>query len=160
MRQFLFPRRPLSRRTLLSCHLMLQITLLVVAVAWLAPRTPWLADTTWAEAWPPLVLGIAVTLLGMAGLRLVVELALLPHYLAAQRDGFAPSAVITRSFDRRPAVHDTQDSWISGQRREDDDAVLGEARVTQPATPMMRRRNKAEPTLDFTSTTTRQEPQL
>lgn len=165
MRQFLFPRRPLSRRTLLFSHLVLQLGLLVIGVAWLAPRTPWLAETRWAMAWPELVIGFSVMLLAMAGARLLVELWLLPHYLASQREGFAPSAVITRAFDRRPAVHDADESWISGGRRhEAEDTVLSAARVTQPATPMTRRRRQDEPTLDLTGGTpepvSREEPRL
>lgn len=165
MRQFLFPRRPLSRRTLLFSHLVLQLGLLVIGIAWLIPRTPWLAEASWATAWPELVIGLSVLLLSMVGARLLAELWLLPHYLAGQREGFAPSAVITRAFDRRPAVHDTKESWISGGRRhEAEDTVLGEARVTQPAAPMGRRRRQGEPTLDLAAGTPepdpRQEPRL
>mgnify|MGYP007130849215 CR=1 FL=1 len=62
MRQFLFPRRPLSRGTLLFCHLLLQLGLAAGAALWLAPRTPWLAPLGWAEAWPPLALGVTSNL--------------------------------------------------------------------------------------------------
>ncbi|GGX84595.1 hypothetical protein GCM10007160_09810 [Litchfieldella qijiaojingensis] len=149
MRQFLFPRHPLSRRTLIFTHLVIQLSLLVAGIAWLAPRTPWLAETSWAGAWPELVLGGGTLLLAMAGARLLAELWLLPYHLANLRAGFAPGAVITRSFDRRPAVHDANDSWTSASRRHDaEDTVLGTARVTQPATPK-RRQRQDEPTLDL-----------
>ncbi|WP_253447596.1 hypothetical protein [Halomonas sp. Y3] len=94
MRQFLFPRRPLSRGTLLFCHLLLQLGLVAGAALWLAPRTPWLAPLSWAEAWPPLALGGGLWLLAAVALRLLAELWLLPHHLA-NAAGAGP--VITRS---------------------------------------------------------------
>ncbi|EPC00898.1 hypothetical protein L861_05715 [Litchfieldella anticariensis FP35 = DSM 16096] len=165
MRQFLFPRRPLSRRTLIFSHLVIQLGLLMTGVAWLAPRTPWLAETAWSQAWPELILGISILLLAMVGARLLAELWLLPHFLVNQRAGFAPGEVITRSFDRRPAVHDTNDSWTGAARRHDvEDTVLGAARVTQPAA-SARRQRQSEPTLDMAANATpeptpRHEPRL
>nr|WP_163501560.1 hypothetical protein [Halomonas socia] len=161
MRQFLFPRAPLARATLLSCHLLLQIGLLASAALWLAPRTPWLSGADWAEAWPSLALGGGGLLLAMVALRLLVELWLLPHHLGQLRGGFAPSAVVTRSFERRPAVHDSQEAWTS-QAREmhlEEDSV-GEARVAR-----LRRRGVDEPTLDLAGdpapeAASRQEPRL
>lgn len=144
MRQFLFPRAPLSRTTLLFCHAILQLGLLLGAIAWLAPHLPALSGSSWAEAWPTLALGSGVTLLAMVAVRLLVELWLLPHYLGSLRGGFAPSAVVTRSYERRPAVHDSQEAWTSQAREVHvEDGVVGSARVTQ------RRRSNSEPTLDL-----------
>jgi hypothetical protein len=149
MRQFLFPRRPLSRGTLLASHLLLQLGLLSGAALWLAPRTPWLAATDWASAWPALALGSSSWLLAAVALRLLVELWLLPHHLAA-RPGFAPGAVVTRSFERRPAVHAEEAAWTSEARRvEVEDSVLGSARVKRPAEPLKPQRTVSEPTLDL-----------
>lgn len=162
MRQFLFPRAPLSRTTLLFCHFTLQLGLLIGGAMWLAPRTPWLSGAPWAAAWPSLALGGGLLLLAMVGVRLLAELWLLPHHQMAQRNGFAPSAMITRSFEQRPAVHDSAEAWTSQARQIDaEDTVLGSARVTRP-----RRRGGDEPTLDLATphtpepTTTRQEPHL
>lgn len=166
MRQFLFPRAPLSRTTLLFCHATLQLGLLLGAIAWLAPHVPALSGSNWAEAWPTLALGSGVTLLAMVAVRLLVELWLLPHYLGSLRGGFAPSAVVTRSYERRPAVHDSQDAWTSQAREVHvEDGVVGSARVTQ------RRHANNEPTLDLAAnsgaepspsqpTAARQEPRL
>lgn len=164
MRQFLFPRRPLPRRTLLFCHLVIQLGLAIAGGGWLASRTPWLSSQSWTSAWPELVLGGSLMLLAMVGARLLAELWLLPHHLAEQRPGFAPSAVMTRSFDRRPAVHDEGNAWTSAARSVDaEDTVLGSARVSQPAP--SRRRSVDEPTLDFATSgipepLSRQEPRL
>lgn len=145
MRQFLFPRHPLSRGTLLTCHLLMQLGLLAGALLWLAPRTPWLIPTTWQAAWPSLALGGGLWLLAAVVLRLVAELWLLPHNLTG-RLGAGP--VITRSWERRPAVHDAESAWTSEARALDpEDGVVGSARVTRPAE---RRRQQAnEPTLDL-----------
>lgn len=143
MQQFLFPRRPLSRGTLLFCHLLLQLGLVAGAVLWLAPRTPWLAPLGWGEAWPPLALGGGLWLLAAVAMRLVAELLLLPHHLAGSR-GAGP--VITRSWERRPAVHDSNAAWTSDARAMDtDDSTVGSARVRRPAERMRAR----EPSLDL-----------
>ncbi|MFC3285691.1 hypothetical protein [Litchfieldella rifensis] len=157
MRQFLFPRRPLPRRTLLFCHLVIQVGLLVAGGGWLASRTPWLSSQDWASAWPELVLGGSLLLLAIVATRLLAELWLLPHHLAEQRPGFAPSAVVTRSFDRRPAIHDEGHAWTSAARSVDaEDTVLGSARVSQPAP--SRRRGLDEPTLDLAASGTPEPP--
>jgi hypothetical protein len=136
MRQFLFPRRPMSRGVLLFSHLVLQLGLLTAATLWLMPRTPWLAAIAWSHAWPSLALGTGLWLATAVGLRLLVELCLLPHHLEA-REGFSPGDVVTRSFERRPAVHDAQSAWTSEARPiETEPSVLGSARVTRPAEPL------------------------
>lgn len=148
MRQFLFPRRPLSRGTLLFCHLLLQLGLAAGAALWLAPRTPWLAPLSWAESWPPLALGGGLWLLAAVALRLLAELWLLPHHLAGQL-GAGP--VITRSYERRPAVHDPQAAWTSDARALDpDDSVVGSPRVRRPAEPLRTRQAAREPSLNLT----------
>ncbi|UYG07828.1 hypothetical protein [Halomonas sp. M4R1S46] len=148
MRSFLFPRHPLPRRTLLFCHAALQIGLLMAGGLWLAAQTPWLADSGWLAAAPRLALGGSALLLAMIGLRLLAELWLLPYHLAGQRAGFAPAAVVTRSFERRPAVHAAEQAWTSAaQPAETEDTVLGSARVTRPAP--RRPRPQDEPTLDL-----------
>ncbi|MBF8223472.1 hypothetical protein [Halomonas sp. 328] len=141
MRRFLFPRHPLPRSTLLFCHLLLQLGLLAYGLSRLLPRTPWLTDTTWWAVWPALALGGGLLLLAMVAARLLLELWLLPYHLAARQGGFAPQAVMTRSYARRPAVHDPDSAWTSEARRVAlEDEVLGEARVRQEA---------SEPTLNF-----------
>ncbi|MDR5866931.1 hypothetical protein [Halomonas koreensis] len=146
MRSFLLPRHPLPRRTLLVCHAVIQLGLLGGGASWLAPRTPWLSDTGWSNAWPALALGAGLTLLAMVGARLLAELWLLPHHLAAQRTGFAAGAVVTRSVERRPAVHDRQRARVAGGREVDaEDAVIGPARVAPQAPP----RRQDEPSLDL-----------
>ncbi|PMR75719.1 hypothetical protein [Billgrantia endophytica] len=136
MRQFLFPRRPLSRGTLLTCHLLLQLGLLAGAALWLIPRTPWLAPVDWAGTWPVLAMAAGLWLLAAMVLRLLAELWLLPHHIS-ERAGFAPSAVVTRSFERRPAVHAEEAAWTSEARHmETEPSVLGSARVTRPAEPL------------------------
>ena len=145
MRQFLFPRRPLSRGTLIVCHLLLQLGLAAGAALWLAPRTPWLAPLSWAEAWPPLALGGGLWLLAAVALRLVAELWLLPHHLA-HMTGNGP--VITRSFERRPAVHDPNASWTSDARAlAPDDSEAGKARIRRPAEPLRPHQPPREPRL-------------
>lgn len=150
MRQLFFPRRPLARGSLLTCHFLLQLGLLGAAASWLAPRTPWLAPVSWAEAWPALALGGGLCLLAVVGLRLLLELWLLPHHLTNQPAGSSPGAVVTRSFARRPAVHDPAASWTSEARplvgRDD---ALGEARVKRPAQRLQSRQD--EPTLDLSA---------
>ncbi|WP_027960566.1 hypothetical protein [Halomonas halodenitrificans] len=140
MRQLLFPRRPLARGTLLSCHLLLQVGLALVAALWIAPHTPWLTATTWQDSWPSLALCGGLWLLGAILLRLMVELWLLPHHLANQ---LRAEPVITRSWERRPAVHDPQAAWTSKARplSADDDAV-GSPRVMRPAEPLRSRSNR------------------
>ncbi|TDR51871.1 hypothetical protein DFP85_11556 [Halomonas ventosae] len=151
MRQFLFPRRPLARTTLLTCHLLLQLGLLAGAALWLAPRTPWLAPVDWASAWPALALAGGGWLLAAVALRLLAELWLLPHHLAAQRPGFAPGAVVTRSWERRPAVHDREAAWTSAASSvaPEEESVLGNARVLRPAERHRPERSASEPTLDL-----------
>ncbi len=147
MRQFLFPRRPLSRGTLIACHLLLQLGLAAGAALWLAPRTPWLAPLTWPEAWPPLALGLGLWLLAAVALRLLAELWLLPHHLAGSM-GAGP--VITRSYERRPAVHDPSAAWTSDARALDpDDSEVGSPRVRRPAEPLRSRQAAREPSLDL-----------
>lgn len=143
MRQFLFPRRPLARATVLTCHLLLQLGLLAAALLWLAPQSPWLAaGEATPHAWRPLALGGGLWLLAAVALRLLAELALLPHHLLAQRAGFAPSAVVTRSYERRPAVHDDAHAWTSAARTvADEEDAVGRPRVV--------RRDADEPTLDL-----------
>jgi hypothetical protein len=149
MRQFLFPRRPLARNTLLACHLVLQLGLLIAALLWLLPRTPWAAPLDWATAWPNLALGSSAWLLGALSLRLLAELWLLPHHLAPLRAGFPPAAMVTRSFERRPAVHAEEDSWTSEARPVDTDTgVVGDARVTRPAKRLRPRDVHQEPHLE------------
>ncbi|WP_136247144.1 hypothetical protein [Halomonas borealis] len=146
MRHFLFPRHPLPRRTLLFCHAVLQLGLLIAGGLWLAPRTPWLADVGWAAAWPALALGGGTLLLAMVGVRLLAELWLLPHHLATQRTGFSSGAMVTRSVERRPAIHDPQRSQADGGREVDaEDTVLSPARVARQ-TP---RQRGDEPSLDL-----------
>lgn len=162
MQQFLFPRRPLSRGTLLTCHLLLQLALAAGAALWLAPRTPWLTPLGWTEAWPTLALGGGLWLLAAVALRLLAELWLLPHHLAGQL-GAGP--VITRSFERRPAVHDPGATWTSDARAlNPDDSVVGSARVRRPAEPLRTRQAAREPSLDLaggqTETTPAREPRL
>ncbi|WP_104203022.1 hypothetical protein [Billgrantia saliphila] len=136
MRQFLFPRRPLSRGTLLVSHCLLQLALLGIAAFWLLPRSPWFDTAGWATAWPTLALGVGLWLAVALGLRLLVELCLLPHHLEA-RVGFAPRDVVTRSFERRPAVHGTDAAWTSEARPlETEPSVLGSARTMRPAQPL------------------------
>ncbi|QJQ95496.1 MULTISPECIES: hypothetical protein [Halomonadaceae] len=145
MRTLLLLQRPLSRRSVVFVHVAAQLSWLLCGGVWLAFHSPWLSTVAWSEAWPAMLLGVGVMLLVMLGTRLLAELVMLPHYMSAMRQGFAPSAVVTRSYERRPAVHDTNESWTSAARyQEGDDAVLGEARVTQPAT-VGRRRSQEEP---------------
>lgn len=144
MRHFLFPRHPLPRRTLLFCHAVLQLGVLATGGLWLAPRTPWLAEVDWLSAWPELALGGGATLLAMVVLRLLAELWLLPHHLAAQRAGFSAGAVVTRSVAHRPAIHDRERARVAGGREVDaEDAVLGPARTARRAP----RRRHDEPSL-------------
>ena len=154
MRQFLFPRAPLARTTLLSCHLLLQLGLIAGAALWLFPQTPWLSGASWTSAWPQLAMGGGSLVLAMVALRLLVELWLLPYHLGQLRGGFAPSAVVTRSFERRPAVHDSQEAWTSQVREVHvEDGVVGSARVARA-----RRRGVDEPTLDLATNNTAPEP--
>jgi hypothetical protein len=153
MRQFLFPRRPLARSTLLTCHLLLQLGLVIGAALWLVPRTPWAAPVAWVSVWPTLALGVGAWLLTAIGLRLLAELWLLPYHLSNLRPGFTPGAVITRSFERRPAVHDEDDSWTSEARPVDTDTgVVGSARVRRPAERLRPQAANHEPTLDLSDT--------
>ena len=73
MRNFLLLRRPLPRRTLVFCHVVAQLTLVIAGLAWLAMRSPLLAGGSWAERWPTLVLDTGLWLLALVGLRLLAE---------------------------------------------------------------------------------------
>lgn len=144
MRNFFLMRRPLPRRTLVFCHGVIQLGLLLVGGAWLARHTPWLAPVSWMEAWPTLALGGGLLLLTLVGVRLLAELLMLPHHLAGLRQGFAPSAVVTRSFERRPAVHDADGAWVNEARPAPEPAILdeeavGNARVIRPRRPFSAR---------------------
>lgn len=155
MRQFLFPRRPLARATVLTCHLLLQLGLLAGAALWLAPHAPWLMPSdALPRDWLPLALGGGLWLLAAIALRLVAELALLPHHLKAQRLGFTPAAVVTRSWERRPAVHDDAHSWTSGTQRvaDEEESVVGSPRVVRRADRLAPARAADEPTLDLART--------
>ncbi|MCE8018800.1 hypothetical protein HOP51_01530 [Halomonas sp. MCCC 1A11036] len=136
MRQFFFPRRPMSRGVLLFIHALLQLGLLTAAALWLLPRSPWLTAVEWSQVWPSLAVGAGLWLATALTLRLLIELCLLPYHLGP-REGFAPSDMVTRSFERRPAVHDAQAAWTSDARSiEIEPSVLGSARVTRPADPL------------------------
>lgn len=169
MRNFLFLRHPLSRRTLMFCHLMAQLGLMLGGAVWLVLRSPWLAPVSWEESWPTLALGAGLWLLAIVGVRLLVELMMLPHHLAGLRQGFAPSAVVTRSFEQRPAVHDPEASWVNKAKpTTQDDEVIGSARVMQPRRPFPQHDAASESTFDradddaglVSSGKRRQEPSL
>lgn len=137
MRDFLLLRRPLPRRTLVFCHVVAQLTLVIAGLAWLAMRSPLLADGSWAERWPTLVLGASLWLVALVGLRLLAELLMLPYHLAGLRQGFAPGAMVTRAFDRRPAVHDPDSAWVNEAKPVDpDEGVIGSPRVTRARQPL------------------------
>lgn len=153
MRQFFYPRAPLRRGTLLLCHLALQLGTVVAGLGWLIPRTPWITAASWADAWPSLAAGLAIMLLVMIVVRLIAELWLLPHHLAGMRPSFDASAVVTRSFERRPAVHDKEQAWTSqGQILTDDDSAVGTARVKRRAATLAERRQQ-EPGLNIDAST-------
>ncbi|MEA3250636.1 MAG: hypothetical protein U9Q35_03510 [Pseudomonadota bacterium] len=142
MRNFLLLRRPLPRRTLVFCHVVAQLTLVIAGLAWLAMRSPLLAGGSWAERWPTLVLDAGLWLLALVGLRLLAELLMLPYHLAGLRQG--PGAVVTRAFDRRPAIHDPDSAWVSEARPATEPAILdeeavGNVRVVQPRRPFSAR---------------------
>jgi len=135
MRDFLLLRRPLPRRTLVFCHVVAQLTLMVAGLAWLAMRSPLLAGGSWAERWPTLVLGAGLWLLALVGLRLLAELLMLPYHLAGLRQG--PGAMVTRAFDRRPAVHDPDSAWVNEAKAvAPDEGVIGSPRVTRARKPL------------------------
>lgn len=149
MRNFFLLRRPLPRRSVVFCHVVAQLALLLAGGAWFVRHSPLLSPVTWANAWPTLTLGMGLLLLSMVGVRLLAELMMLPHHLANLRQGFAPSAVMTRSFERRPAVHDANGAWVNEVKpTSPDEGIIGNARVTRPR----RAANasaSAEPTLDL-----------
>lgn len=159
MRSFLLLRRPLPRRTLVFFHLMVQLGLFVGGLIWLARYTPWLSSASWLEAWPTLALGSGVTLLAMVGVRLLTEVLMLPHYLTDQRQGRGHSPV-TRSFERRPAVHDPAGGWVNEARPAKaaivDEEAVGSARVIQPRRPLTPRSGATETARERQ----RQEPSL
>lgn len=143
MRTFLL-LRPLPRRTLVFCHGVAQLGLLLGGALWLVRHSPWLAPVSWVQAWPTLALGGGLLLLAMVGLRLLAELLMLPHHLASLRQGFTPGAVVTRSFERRPAVHGADGAWVNEARPAPEPAILdeeavGNARVIRPRRPFSAR---------------------
>ncbi len=170
MRNLLSLRRPLPRRTLVFCHGVVQLGLLLAGGAWFVRHSPWLTSASWLESWPTLTLGMGVLLLAMVGTRLLAELLMLPHHLAGLRQGFSPGAVMTRSFERRPAVHDPEGTWVSEARPAPEPAILdeeavGSARVIRPRRPFSAR--QAPDDTDGTSRSndagevpSRQEPSL
>lgn len=136
MRQLQLSQRPALRGVLMISHLFLQLGLLGAAMLWLLPRTPWLAAIEWSHAWPRLALGVGLWLTAALSLRLFVALCLHSRQ-QKKRKGFAPSDVVTRSFERRPAVHDSEAAWTSEARAiETEPSVIGSARVTRPAEPL------------------------
>lgn len=151
MRNFFLLRRPLPRRTVVFCHVVSQLALLLAGGAWFARHSPWLSSITWGDAWPTLALGMGLLLLSLVGVRLLAELMMLPHHLANLRQGFAPSAVMTRSFERRPAVHDADGAWVNEAKPvSPDEGIIGSARVARTR----RAANAsatAEPTLNLQS---------
>lgn len=150
MRNFLFLRRPLPRRTLVFCHVTAQLALFVAGLAWLVRHSPPLTGGDWTTSWPTLVLGGGIWLLGLVGVRLLAELLMLPYHLASLRTGSAPGAVLTRAYDRRPAVHDPERRWVNEVSPVDPQEAVGEARVTQPRQPLKSRlRGTTEPGVDL-----------
>ncbi|MCC5881397.1 MAG: hypothetical protein JJU25_01995 [Halomonas sp.] len=136
MRQLQHCHHPIAHRVLVCLHLLVQLGLLGAAALWLVPRTPWLAAVEWSQAWPSLALGTGLWLAAALGLRLVIELCQ-QAVQRKERKGFAPHEMVTRSFERRPAVHDAQAAWTSEARAiEIEPSVLGSARVTRPAEPL------------------------
>ncbi|MBA2779811.1 hypothetical protein [Billgrantia kenyensis] len=135
MRHSPFPQRPLFHGLLLLTHLLLQLSLMASAVLWLLPRSSWLATMQWNEAWPLLALGSGLWLAAVLSLHLLLSLCLRSRQRATHK-GFAPSDVVTRSFERRPAVHDSDSAWTSEARAiEIEPSIVGSARVTRPAEP-------------------------
>ena len=149
MRNFFLLRRPLPRRTVVFCHIVLQLALLTTGAAWFVRNSPLAGPVTWLEAWPTLAFGTGILLLSMVGVRLLAELLMLPHHLANLRQGFAPSAVVTRSFERRPAVLGVDDAWVNEVKPvSPDEGIIGSARVTRPRR-AANASTSAEPTLDL-----------
>ena len=127
-------RRPLARRTLVFCHAVVQLGWIVGDALWLLEHAPWMTTTPWQEAWPTLALGVGLLLLAMVGTRLVWELLMVPHHVRAQLQDLVPGgSVVTRSFERRPAVHDPDSAWVNEARpaAPEDDGVIGDARVLE-----------------------------
>jgi hypothetical protein len=140
MRDFIMMRRPLPRRTLIFSHCLLQLGLLLAGGVWLWRHSPSVSGASWQASWPMMALGGGALLLAMALLRLLAELWMAPHHMLARRGGFAPGDVMTRAIDRRPAMHDPEQSWIGTARPLDpDEGVVGQARVTQPRQPLAAR---------------------
>lgn len=173
MRNFFLLRRPLPRRTVVFCHLVAQVALVLNGALWLAWQTPWLSEISWREAWPSLALGSGLLLLAMVGLRLLADLFMLPHYIAGTlRQGIMPGAVMTRSFERRPGVHDPQETWVNDARPTGQAAILdqeavGNARVIKPRRPFSARRaddgehrSSRDDTDSETAVASHQEPRL
>ncbi|SHF28210.1 hypothetical protein SAMN02745148_02216 [Modicisalibacter ilicicola DSM 19980] len=126
-------RCPLPRRTLIFCHGMAQMGLLLGGTAWLVRHSPWMSAASWQDAWPTLAFGAGVLLLAMVGLRLLAELLMLPHHVRSQLQGFGPGSVVTRSFERRPAMHDPAEAWVNEVKpMPEDEGVIGDARVLEP----------------------------
>lgn len=124
MRNFFLPYRPLPRKVIAACHLLIQLGVLAAGGYWLARdglEQPW---QHWAS-------GAGATLGALIVVRLLGELWMLPHYLLAQQSAASGrNAIITRSFDKRP-----------GTRLEPDDAV-GTARVIQQDAPTARQESR------------------
>lgn len=134
MPRFLISQRSRSARR--AVHLALQLGLLAAAW-WVLPRTPWLNGNDWAAAWPMISLAMAVWLALAMCLYALAELCLSSRDRPERRTGFTPEEMITRSFERRPAVHSEDDAWTSAAREvETEPSVLGEARVMRPAKPL------------------------
>lgn len=149
MRNFFLLRRPLARHSVVFCHVVAQLALLLAGGTWFARHSPLLSPVTWGDAWPTLTLAMSLLLLSLVGVRLLAELMMLPHHLANLRQGFAPSAVMTRSFERRPAVHDANGAWVNEVKPvSPDEGIIGNARVTRPRR-AANASTSAEPTLDL-----------
>ncbi len=141
---------------------------MIAGLAWLAMHSPLLAGGSWIERWPTLVLGAGLWLLALVGLRLLAELLMLPYHLASLRQG--PGAVMTRSFERRPAVHGADGGWVNEAKPAPEPAILdeeavGNARVIQPRRPFSARQapdeeNKASRNDRQGTPPSRQEPSL
>ncbi|MGC3873922.1 hypothetical protein ACPF7Z_11705 [Halomonas sp. GXIMD04776] len=126
-------RHPLPRRTLMFCHGVAQLGWLLGGIAWLLRRSPWMTSLSWLDAWPTLAFGAGVVLLAMVGTRLVGELLMLPHHVRHQLQGLLPGSVVTRSFERRPGMHDPADAWVNEVKPiPEDEGVVGDARVLEP----------------------------
>jgi hypothetical protein len=59
---------------------------------------------------------------------------MLPHHVGSQLAALTPGSVVTRSFERRPAVHAPDSAWVHEAQppAEEDEGVIGSARVLAP----------------------------